>query len=218
MLGMYAQPTTLVSNYVNFYFALIILKENKFMKKVIFILFLLLTSTSLVHAAAFYANQNGVFQRGTNTPLRSTSISKLCNTYSFTYKGNKYFIVKADKQVYDRTSLLGCEDNSASNIFDPIVSLNQAYPYAKLTSDELKKANVRFVRLLSPLGSLDLNNKSNDFDINNVAYIDLSNMYSNSSNSGVMNLYLNHEKSRYIKPIKIHVMSKTRQYVDDMLK
>ena len=87
---------------------------------------------------------------------------------------DKYYLVKDDNSDYTRKSLVGCEDYSITNLFDPLIQLNSDNILEKLTSNELQKANVRFVKLESPMGGLNIKNKDADFDLDRVAYIDLT--------------------------------------------
>ena len=186
------------------------------MKKLL-LFFILLGCSLPVFAASYYATSNGVLRTGTTVPLRSISASRMCNTYSLTYQGSTYYMVKDNEKPYTRKSLLGCEDYSATNLFDPIVSLNSDYSFGRLTPAELSKANIRFVKLTASLGPLDLYNKNNDLDLNKIAYIDLSYMYSISGNSGSINVYMDNPEVKYLKSYKIHINTKTRAFADSLL-
>ena len=142
------------------------------MKKYLILLFCcFVTILSATASIAFYTSRTGeILQNGTNTPIIKNMNSNLtCYTYSFSLYMDRYYMVKDDSSEYSRKSLLGCEDYSITNLFDPLVMLNSDNILEKLTSDELQKANIRFVKLKSTMGELDLQNKKNDFDLDKIA-------------------------------------------------
>ena len=130
-------------------------------------LIICILTTSIVLASNYYVSRTGeILQVGTNTPIPKDMKANLtCNTFSFQYRMDKYYMIKDNGNEYNRKSLLGCEDYSVTNIFDPLIMLNSDRVIEKLTSNELKNANIRFVKLKSPMGQLDLDNRNNDFDL-----------------------------------------------------
>lgn len=207
------------------YFLVIINKGASDMKKILILFCLSIFVISVAFAGnVYYTNRNGdILEVGTNFPINKNLKSNLsCNTYSFTYRMYTYYMVKDDGTKYSRKSLLGCEDYSISNLFDPLVLTNDDKVMEKLTADELKKANIRFVKLKSPMGQLDIYNKKNDFNLDNIAYIDLSQMTYYSDNYGKVKMYLKPIKEnsyygpKHMKELIITIQSKSKQQADKM--
>ena len=187
------------------------------MKKILLTGLFLLALIPVALAANFYAARDGaVYQLGTLKPFKSSRYTVYCYTYSISRNNNEYYIIKDDKQPYSRTSLLGCDDWSASNIFDPLVQLNSDNNWSRLTSEELRNANIRFVKY--SFGKLELNNKNNDFNLDDIGYIDLSRMRAASNNYGELDLYLKPKKdnSYSTKQIFIHAKTITHKKADKM--
>ena len=195
------------------------------MKKILALFCLIIFVASAAFAGSlYYTSRNGdVLEVGTNLPINKNLKSNLvCNTFSFTYGMYTYYLVKDDGNGYSRKSLVGCEDYSVTNIFDPLILLNDDKVMEKLTTEELKKANIRFVKLKSPMGQLDIRNKSNDFSLDNIAYIDLNQLRYYSDDYGKVSMYLKpkHENSyygsKYMKEISITIQSKQKRQADRM--
>ena len=133
-------------------------------------------------------------------------------------------MVKDNQQPYTRKSLLGCQDASATNKFDPLALLNTDRVTEKLTGEELRNSNIRFVKQKSPMGELDLNNKTNDFDLDKIAYLDLTKLREFSKDYGEVDLYLKPENeytyyipSTYMEKIVLEIRSKTEYQADDLI-
>ncbi len=194
------------------------------MKKYLFLLLFLSVLSSVSAFGSYYytTRQGNILQYGTNIPVwRDTGSSPVCYTYSFSYNSETYYLIKDDSN-YSRKSLLGCDDYSVSNMFDALVKLNNDTVYERLKSDELKKANIRLVKAKSPFEKLDLKNRKNDFDLDKIAYINLSRLYYFNGNSGEAEMYLIPESeysssgSKYMKNVAIKIKTKTKQQADEM--
>lgn len=105
--------------------------------------------------------------------------------YVIKVNGIKYYMIKNSKDgAYTTDNIVGLNDNKTS-LFDAMRKLNSDKDNTKLTSEELKKSDIRFVAVGNN-GKLLLNNKEKDFNLNNISYIDLSNLREtiNSGNIG----------------------------------
>ena len=195
------------------------------MKKFFYLFIFCLLTTSIVYASSYYVSRTGeILQVGTNIPIKKDMKANLtCNTFSFQYRMDKYYMIKDDGSLYNRKNLVGCEDYSITNIFDPLLLLNSDKITEKLTSNELKSANIRFVKLKSPMGQLDIENKKNDFDLDKIAYIDLSKLDYFSYDHAQVRMYLRpnnensyYSNSKYMKELFINIQSKSKQQADRM--
>ena len=193
-------------------------------KYILFYLFVfLLTAIVFADISYYYTSRTGdIFQSGTNAPIgKYSKMNLLCNTFFISYKMDRYFIVNDDKKPYSRTSLLGCGDTSSTTIFDPLIVMNTDKIIEKLSVDEIKKGNIRFVKLVS--GKLDLNNKNNDFDLDRVLYIDLSKLRFSSHNYGEVDMYIKPNNERlydkrdgYMDRIPIIIKTYTKAKADNL--
>ena len=109
----------------------------------------------------------------------------LLDPYIVNIDGVNYVLVKdrADKN-WSEKDLLGFEDPK-TNRFESLIKLNSDGDHSKITSAELKKAGVRFVRMNSK-GVLLVNDKKKDYDLK-VDYIDIINLKrtANSESTGI---------------------------------
>ena len=89
--------------------------------------------------------------------------------------GTDYVLVKNSKDNnWSVDNILG-KDDSKEDLFTSLKNLESDGNPAKITSKELQNANIRFVKLNSD-GSLALNERNLDYDINKVLYIDMKNL------------------------------------------
>ena len=101
--------------------------------------------------------------------------------------GIKYYMVQNNK-------ILG-EDSTLKTIYQPLYLLDKNND-KKITSAELKNGNIRFVRLNNS-GQLELNNKSLDYPLANISYIDLNTLRRTQNagdigSFGYFDIYINH--------------------------
>ena len=89
---------------------------------------------------------------------------------------DKNYVLVTDSKDNNWTvqNILGYNDNK-SDMFLSLKQLESDGNADKITEKDLQKANIRFVRL-NDNGSLALNDRSQDFDIKKVQYIDMKNL------------------------------------------
>ena len=99
----------------------------------------------------------------------------LLDPYIVTIDGNNYVMVKdrTDKN-WSEKDLLGIDDPK-ENRFESLIKLNSDNDFSKVTSNELRKANIRFVRMDSK-GRLLVNERNKDYDLKKIDYIDIINL------------------------------------------
>ncbi len=114
----------------------------------------------------------------TATPaLRNNKLDVLSylDPYIIRIDGNDYVLVKDNEGGnWSIKNILGYND-SKKNLFASLKKLESDGNASKITSQELQKANIRFVKLNID-GSLALNERKLDYDINKVLYIDMKNL------------------------------------------
>lgn len=95
--------------------------------------------------------------------------------YIVTINNNNYVLVKDSKDnKWTAENILGYND-SKEDLFASLKQLESDGSGAKITSQELKNANIRFV-LLNSDGTLELTDRTKDFDLKKVQYIDMQNL------------------------------------------
>ena len=118
---------------------------------------------------------------------RSLASSEQLDPFVIKVDGIKYYMVQNNK-------ILG-EDSTLKTIYQPLYLLDKNND-KKITSAELKNGNIRFVRLNNS-GQLELNNKSLDYPLANISYIDLNTLRrtqnaGNIGSFGYFDIYINH--------------------------
>ena len=95
--------------------------------------------------------------------------------YVIEIDGNKYVLVvdRKDKN-WSEKDLLGINDPK-QNRFQSLIALNKDMDHSKISVAELKQANIRFVRL-DKKGALLVNDRTKDYDLNKIDYIDIINL------------------------------------------
>ena len=190
------------------------------MKKILTVLCLLVFCSS-VFAVEFYPYKNNVGvpvngtirTEGCNDYITLPSKSNL--TRNFTRMGvagavlplllvadpyiipvdgvNYIMVVDRNDNNWSKNDLLGINDPK-ENRFASLIKLNSDGDYSKITSEELKKANIRLVRT-DKNGNLLVNDRKKDLDLNKIAYIDIINLKrtANSEQTGIFghfNVYI----------------------------
>ena len=110
----------------------------------------------------------------------------LLDPYIVKIDGINYVLVKDRKDNdWSQADLVGIEDPK-NNRFVSLIKLNSDSDYSKVTAEELRKANVRFVRMDSK-GVLLVNDRKKDYDLNKIDYIDIINLKrtANSEATGI---------------------------------
>lgn len=138
-----------------------------------------------------------------------------CDPYIFTIGGVKYFMVRDKGGNYDRNSLLGCGE-SKRTLFNPLERLNSDSDRQRLTPDELRRARIRFVRLKSN-GKLAVHNRSMDYSLDKIAYIDLRRVRFSLSGTpmGNFDIYIK-RSSGSTQKVVARVAAKSHYYVDKL--
>ena len=118
---------------------------------------------------------------------RSLASSEQLDPFVIKVDGIKYYMVQNNK-------ILG-EDSTLDTIYQPLYLLDKNND-KKITSAELKNGNIRFVRLNNS-GQLELNNKSLDYPLANILYIDLNTLRRTQNagdigSFGYFDIYINH--------------------------
>lgn len=112
------------------------------------------------------------------TPALRTSrgnVLSYLDPYIVRIDGVDYVLVKDSKDFnWSIENILGSED-SKDDLFASLKKLESDGNSAKLSVKELQNANIRFVKLNAD-GSLALNDRKLDYDINKVLYIDMKNL------------------------------------------
>lgn len=197
------------------------------MKKTLIILCLLFMSTS-VYAENMYEYKTNPINCGSNVRregaadyvlmpskrgfesvkdmLKVTAASAvvipalLFDPYVVQIDNNNYVLVKdrADKN-WSEKDLLGIDDPK-ENRFESLIKLNSDNDYSKVTSNELKKAGIRFVRMDSK-GALLVNERNKDYDLNKIDYIDIINLKrtANSESTGIFGHFTVYLKTANLK-------------------
>ena len=105
------------------------------------------------------------------TDKLNKNVAKINDPYVIKINGTKYYMVKNSATgVYTLDNIVGYCDEKTS-LFNALNKINSDNDNTKLTKEELKAAQIRFVAVDNN-GRLQLNNKSKDFV--QVEYIDLS--------------------------------------------
>lgn len=188
------------------------------MKKLLLILLFSIIAMSAAFADTIYHTylQNSLYYNGQPINNRIYGVYSKCDPISISYRYEKYYMIKDDGGPYNRKSLLGCDDWSRSTLFDPLINLNSDNIWERLTPDEIRKANVRFVRVKTN-GKLDIANKEHDFDLDKVMYIDLYKfrIQTNSIANGEVDMYIKTSHGNANRII-IHILAKRLFDADKM--
>lgn len=104
-----------------------------------------------------------------------SALRMFLDPYIVNINGQSYVLVKDSKNnTWSAENILGYSDSRA-DLFESLKNLESDGDKSKLTSEELKKADIRFV-LLKSGETLALNNRELDFDLNKIKYIDMKNL------------------------------------------
>ena len=110
-----------------------------------------------------------------NPSLRNSGRLSYLDPYIVRIENNDYVLVKdSQNSKWTVENILGYED-SKDDLFASLKKLESDGNASKINTQELQNANIRFVKLNSD-GSLALDDKSLDYDINKVLYIDMKNL------------------------------------------
>lgn len=125
--------------------------------------------------------------------------------------GKNYIMIKDNpSKKWSKNDILGIDDTKTT-LFRALKSIESDGDIRKITSQELKRANIRFARIDSN-GVVLANDKKQDYNLDKINYIDMINLrkLANSSITGVFghfNLYLktnNNSKKMVIGYVTLH--------------
>ena len=145
-----------------------------------------------------------------NPSLRNSERGMLAylDPYIIRIDNNDYVLVKDNKDnKWTVENILGYDD-SKEDLFASLKKFESDGDLTKLTSEELQKAGIRFV-LLNNDGSLALNDRKYDYDINNVLYIDMKNLRTALGNKnqdgtfGYFYVYVKDAKGKKVVPGRV---------------
>ena len=186
------------------------------MKKFIILLILLLTTSAVVNAETkTYTMRQGVRTMYGYIPTSAYGAYSDCDPYIFTIGGIKYYMLRDNVKSYSRKSLLGCSEKKRT-LFHPLEALNSVGDRERLTSAELRRANIRFVKLKTN-GKLDVHNKNSDFDLDKIAYVDLRRVRFSLAGTpmGCFDIYVKRD-SGSTRKVVARVTAKSHYTVDKM--
>ena len=170
------------------------------MKKLV--IFLVLVSTYLLfgivgsYAYTTWEDNYYDYYNKNNIPLQLTpDLFRFSDSNPFwiTIKGTKYYMFKSRSDgSYSYKDIVGY-DLTKKRLFEPLFDLESDGDDSKLTSAELAKAGIRFVAVKTS-GKFALNEKSKDFPLENIAYIDMNKLTASSRSAlrpyGSFSLYV----------------------------
>lgn len=142
--------------------------------------------------------------------LRSSrgSLLSYLDPYIIRIDGTDYVLVTDSKDNnWSVDNILG-KDDSKEDLFASLKKLESDGNSAKITAKELQKANIRFVKLNSD-GSLALNERNLDYNLNNILYIDMKNLRTALGNKnqdgtfGYFYVYIKDENSKKAVPGRV---------------
>ena len=125
---------------------------------------------------------------------RITTNRNLSDPYIVRIDGNNYImVINNPTNKWDKNNILGIDDTKET-LFKSLMELESDGDYTKLTSKELKQANIRFVKV-DENGAILVNDKKQDFSLDKIDYIDMSRLrkLANGSVTGIFghfNVYL----------------------------
>ena len=104
-----------------------------------------------------------------------SAVRTFLDPYIVNIEGKNYVLVKDSKDnKWTVDNILGSND-SRDDLFASLKALESDGDSSKITEKELKAANIRFV-LLNDDESLELNDRTKDYDLSKVKYIDIKNL------------------------------------------
>lgn len=148
-------------------------------------------------------------------------IAIVLDPYVIEIDGHKYVLVK-DRQDknWSEKDLLGIDDPK-ENRFASLIALNSDLNHGKLTPDELRKAEIRFVRLDSK-GALLVNERNKDFNLDKIDYVDIINLKrtANAEVTGIFGHFTVYLKTNNPKKRAVvgYVTYETNQKIEYMFK
>ena len=120
----------------------------------------------------YFSIQKGIPTLNGNIPTAEFTAYTSCDVFSMEVDGEKYYMLKGSAP-YSYKNLVGCDGNYKSSMYSPLWDFDTNMD-SKLTPQELKAANVRFV-LYKNRQKLLVNSTSTDFNLDRISSITLAN-------------------------------------------
>lgn len=120
----------------------------------------------------------------------------LNDPYLVQIDGHKYIMIKDNpSKKWSKNDILGIDDTKET-IFKALKGLESDGDRSKITSEELKKANIRFVRIADD-GAILVNDRKQDYSLEKISYIDMNRLrrLANSSVTGIFGHFNIHLKT-----------------------
>ena len=188
--------------------------RNFVVKKFIFVILMFGLTIAGAKADVTYSTHVYPSAYGNGQVIQKTGAMTSCDPYYVIVDRNKYYAVKANYDgSYTYKSLLGCDGLKKSTLFDSLALINGGlYDYTALTSQKLRNAGVRFVKLEGK--QLAINDPSKDLSYRLIDYIDMYKLRSihagMSSNTLTMHLTNNVNVQLYSSA---HTISKAKEMI-----
>ncbi len=148
-------------------------------------------------------------------------VALVMDPYVVTIDGVRYVLVtdRNDKN-WSPDDILGINDPK-NNRFASLIALNSDGDHSKISAAELKKANIRFVRM-DKNGVLLVNDRKKDFDLNKIDYIDIINLKrtANSQHTGIFGHFTMYLKTPDVKKRAVvgYVTYETKETINVLFK
>lgn len=120
----------------------------------------------------YFSIQKGIPTFNGYMPTAEFTAYTSCDIFSVDIDGERYYLLKGSAP-YSYKNLVGCDGNYKSSMYSPLWDFDKNMD-SKLTSQELKDANIRFV-LYKNKQRLQVNSTSTDFDLDRISSITLTN-------------------------------------------
>lgn len=160
-------------------------------------------------------NGTSAYVAQVTTPVQPKQQIPVNDPYVIPINGN-YYVLVIDKpsKNWTHNDLFGIYD-SKNNRFKSLISLDTNHDL-KITPQEIQKANIRMVQM-DKQGTLLVNHKQKDYNLNNILYIDLKDLKRNANceETGIFGHFNVYFKTSDYKT-KIAVGYVTYDYEDDL--
>lgn len=144
------------------------------MKKIILLLVLIFGALQANAVSRYVTVQDGVPYFYGNIPTNTFVAHTSCDPYMVKIDGTKYYMLfQNGNSNYSYNNLLGCTGASKYDMFTPLRNLERDGDVSRVTGTELRSAGIRFVAQNFD-NTLAFNDKTKDFDLNKISYIDMT--------------------------------------------
>ncbi len=159
-------------------------------------------------ASRYFTVQQGIPSFHGMTPTNNFVAHSSCDPYMVKIDGTKYYLMFETGGGYTYKNLLGCTGTRKYDMFTPLRDLEKDNDTDKLTAAELKNSGIRLVARNFD-GTLAVNDKTKDYNLDNVSYIDMTRLRITPSavGYGSFDLYIKKESGSLKKIIgKVQMM------------